>query len=897
VALFHMTAQVIGRSAGRSAVAAAAYRAGARLRDDRLGREHDFTGKAGVVHSAVLLPAAAPDELADRATLWNAVEAGERRKDAQLAREIEFALPEELSDAENIELARAYVQERFVERGMVADLNVHKNSGPGGEARPHAHIMLTMRAVGPGGFGRKERAWNDALDYVDARAALAVAINQRLAARGLAARVDHRSYAQRGIALEPQTKVGAAARRAGLEGVASSRAEDHRAIARRNGARIAARPAVALDLLTEHHSTFTRRDLARLAATHSDGAEQFRLVMARVEASPELVRLGADGRGEERLTTRAMLAVERRMEADAAGLAASRAHGIGGRDPVAALAALLPGRDPGAAAGLTAEQRDALRHVTRPDGLALVVGYAGTGKSAMLGAAREMWERAGYKVRGAALSGIAAEGLRGGSGIESRTLASLDHAWSRGRDGLASRDVLVVDEAGMVGSRQLGGVLARARAAGAKVVLVGDPEQLQAIRAGGAFRALEARHGAARLGQVRRQREAWQRAATVELATDRTPEALARYEAAGMVHAAATRADARARLVEMWDHDRREAPERSRVILAHTREDVRALNALARARLREAGALGAEREVAAEPGARALAAGDRLMFLRNERGLGVRNGTLGTVERVEGRGRGAKLAVRLDDAGDAGRRSLTFAVRDYPHVDHGYAATVHKAQGVTVDRSYVLATPQMDRHTAYVALTRHRVGTELAYARADFRDPDRLSAALSRERRKDTTLDYVASPPRRKPTMPDRATAPPSAAQPPARPVAASPALFGRPAEEANRLAAIRDQARRDATDRALPRLTGTDRVSSEGRHGGAAPAEAGRLAAVREQARRDAAERAARAAALPAWDEERARQYAEGARRSHASRSARADRERAAERGRERGRGLDPGR
>jgi ATP-dependent exoDNAse (exonuclease V) alpha subunit len=149
VALFHMTAQVIGRSAGRSAVAAAAYRAGARLRDDRLGREHDFTGKAGVVHSAVLLPAAAPDELADRATLWNAVEAGERRKDAQLAREIEFALPEELSDAENIELARAYVQERFVERGMVADLNVHKNSGPGGEARPHAHIMLTMRAVGP----------------------------------------------------------------------------------------------------------------------------------------------------------------------------------------------------------------------------------------------------------------------------------------------------------------------------------------------------------------------------------------------------------------------------------------------------------------------------------------------------------------------------------------------------------------------------------------------------------------------------------------------------------------------------------------------------------------------------------------------------------------------------
>ena len=181
------------------------------------------------------------------------------------------------------------------------------------------------------------------------------------------------------------------------------------------------------------------------------------------------------------------------------------------------------------------EQRAAYQHVTSGSDLALVVGYAGTGKSAMLGVTRAAWEAEGYTVRGAALSGIAAEGLEGGSGIASRTLAGLEFAWKDGRDQLTSRDVLVVDEAGLVGSRQMARVLSAAEAAGAKVVLVGDAEQLQAIEAGAAFRALAERHGAAEISEVRRQRTEWQRSATRELATARTEGALDRYEAAGMV--------------------------------------------------------------------------------------------------------------------------------------------------------------------------------------------------------------------------------------------------------------------------------------------------------------------------------------------------------------------------
>jgi len=401
------------------------------------------------------------------------------------------------------------------------------------------------------------------------------------------------------------------------------------------------------------------------------------------------------------------------------------------------------------------------------------VGYAGTGKSAMLGVARGAWEAAGLRVQGAALSGIAAEGLEAGSGMPSRTLASLEWAWKEGREQLGPRDVLVVDEAGMVGSRQMERVLSQARSAGAKVVLVGDPEQLQAIEAGAAFRALAERHGAVAISEIRRQREEWQRQATRSLATGGAvgvAAALGRYGVAGMVQGHDTREAARVALVDGWAAERAASPEQSRVILAPTRADVAELNRLARERLRAGGELGPERVVQTEQGQRALAAGDRVMFLRNERGLGgeaeaprgsarhrgvaVKNGTLGTVEAVAADG--DRLRVRLDGPEGAkmggakagGAKSgqvASFSLRDYGHLDHGYAATIHKAQGVTVDRAHVLAGASMDRHATYVGLTRHRDGVALHYGRDEFADAVALGRGLGRERSKDTTLDYGAA--------------------------------------------------------------------------------------------------------------------------------------------------------
>ncbi len=728
MAIYHFSAKVISRAKGSSAVAAAAYRSASRLHDERLDRAHDFSAKAGVVHSEVMLPEGAPERWRDRETLWNEVETREVRKDAQLAREVEFALPRELSQRDGVELARSFVQREFVGKGMVADLNVHSDVGADGEAKPHAHVMLALRSAGPEGFGGKVRDWNATDQLIAWREAWADHANRRLAELGIDARIDPRALKDQGIDLEPQNKIGASGARREIHGEAAERAEDHRAIARRNGERILAEPEVALSAITHQQATFTEHDLARFVHRHTDGKAQFDAALAKVRTSDEIVRLGRDGRGRERFTSREMLRVERGLERDADTLAERPGHRVTERDKDAALA-----RSSAAGLDLSTAQRDALDHVTRRGDLALLVGYAGTGKSALLGVAREAWEAQGYHVRGAALSGMAAESLEGGSGIPSRTLASLEHAWARDRETLGSRDVLVVDEAGLVGSRQLARVMAHAQAAGAKVVMVGDAEQLQAIEAGAAFRALAERHGAYELTEVRRQRDDWQRDAIRQLATGRTVQALAAYAAAGVVHGHEDAAAAREAVVAGWWAAKQAAPETSQVMLAYTRDDVTALNGLARERMQAAGALGPDQRVETARGARLFAEGERVVFLRNERELGVKNGTLGTVEQLGD----TRMGVRLDD----GRR-VAFDHKAYTDLDHGYATTIHKSQGVTVDQAHVLAGGYMDRHATYVALSRHRQSVALHYDRQTFADQAELGRALSRERAKDSTLDY-----------------------------------------------------------------------------------------------------------------------------------------------------------
>lgn len=208
MAIYRCEFKIISRGSGHRACAAAAYRAGEKIMDERYGAAHDYTRKTGVTASFILAPENAPDWMSNRAELWNAVEAVERRKDAQLCREVLLSLPHELTDDQREALVRQFVRDHFVSRGMVADVNIHTHSPSGDERNDHAHILLTTRTLTASSFGPKDRSWNSR-DFVhDTRKAWAEAQNRTFERLGLDLRVDHRSLADQGIDREPEPKLG-----------------------------------------------------------------------------------------------------------------------------------------------------------------------------------------------------------------------------------------------------------------------------------------------------------------------------------------------------------------------------------------------------------------------------------------------------------------------------------------------------------------------------------------------------------------------------------------------------------------------------------------------------------------------------------------------------------------
>ncbi|RZN15652.1 Ti-type conjugative transfer relaxase TraA [Bradyrhizobium sp. Leo121] len=764
MAITHFTPQLIGRGDGRSAVLAAAYRHCAKMEFGAEGRTVDYSNKRGMIHEEVLVPADAPAWLrtmiADRSVagaseaFWNKVEAFEKRADAQFAKEFIIALPVELTSEQNITLMRQFVIEQVLSRGQVADWVYHDEPG-----NPHVHLMTTLRPLTETGFGPKRvaaigddgqplrlksgkiayRLWaGDKQEFLEQRNGWLDLQNQHLALNGHEIRVDGRSYAERGIDVVPTTHIGVAAkaiqRRAEREGrdpnlerlrvFDENRAETLKRIQRR--------PEIVLDMISREKSVFDERDVGKLLHRYVDDAGTFQHLMARVLQSPDALRLEGESidfatgaRAPAKYTTRELIRLEAEMARRAVHLSGSTAFAV--KAPVIAAVSARH-------ANLSAEQRSAIEQLASGERIAAVVGRAGAGKTTMMRAAREVWEAAGYRVVGGALAGKAAEGLEKDAGIESRTLASWELRWKSGRDGLDDRTVFVLDEAGMVASRQMALFVETASKAGAKLVLVGDPEQLQPIEAGAAFRAIVERIGYAELETIYRQRQQWMRDASLDLARGRTVQALSAYGHHGRLFGPELKAQAIDNLIADWNRDY--DPSKSTLILAHLRRDVRALNEMARAKLVERGLVEEGHAFRTEDGERRFAPGDQIVFLKNEGLLGVKNGMIGKVVEAEP----ARLVAEIGEG--EGRRRVEVDQRFYRNIDHGYATTVHKAQGATVDRVKVLATLSLDKHLTYVALTRHREDVALYYGRRSFQKAGGLIPILSQRRAKETTLDY-----------------------------------------------------------------------------------------------------------------------------------------------------------
>lgn len=469
-------------------------------------------------------------------------------------------------------------------------------------------------------------------------------------------------------------------------------------------------PALILDHISRTKAEFKRTDVMRALAERFEDPFALQNATKAAMASSNLVQLSSDGAPV--FTTRDYQSTEARLDRIAQKMSKARGFGVAASLIEAAIRAQNRRMQRAFSGALSDEQQRAIKHVLSGTQLASVVGLAGAGKSTMLATAMEAWTKQGVKVHGAALAGKAADGLETASGIKSRTLASLELAWENGYEPIGKGEVLVVDEAGMIGTRQMARITQKMDEIGAKLVLVGDPDQLQPIEAGTPFRRLVETLGAARLTEIHRQREGWQKQASRDLAAGQIDKAVSAYSENSAVSSFGDRDQTIEAIAETYAMDAKANASASRLAFAHRRRDVHALNQAIRASLRDPESVQPEALLSTTTGPRAFAARDRIVFSRNDRDLGVKNGMLGTVTSV----RQGKMTVDLD--GDPPQK-LTFDPGEYRDIDHGYAVTIHKSQGATVDRAYVLASRSMDKHLAYVAMTRHRDSLRLFVSQDD----------------------------------------------------------------------------------------------------------------------------------------------------------------------------------
>jgi TrwC relaxase/AAA domain/UvrD-like helicase C-terminal domain len=469
---------------------------------------------------------------------------------------------------------------------------------------------------------------------------------------------------------------------------------------------------VAASGLTARRSAFTRREVAQAwcrALPDGGPVGVVETLADRLLGHPDVVPLdpavpaiAAAARNARRYSTAELLAVEAELLSRAlSGRHADLAR-VGDHELAAGLAAH---------AILSAEQAAMVRRLTTSGaGVEVVVGKAGSGKTTALAAAAAAWRAAGIEVTGAAVAARAAVALTDGAGIPAVTIARvLSHRGNPTR-GLPAGGVLVVDEAGMLGTRALGRLLAAAEQTRTKVVLVGDHHQLPELEAGGAFRALAKQLDAVALTENRRQDAVWERAALDELRAGDVGSAVDAYRQAGRIHVADTAEQARRQLVDAWwqaaatRHGRLDPDV---VMLALRRADVHELNLRARALLADHGGLTGPEIVVpvGDYGLRSFAAGDQVIARRNRYPLGLINGARGVVTAVSPekgtvlvRFAGGEVAVSGDYLDDGG-------------LDHGYALTVHQAQGLTADQAFAVAGDELYREAGYVAMSRARHGT------------------------------------------------------------------------------------------------------------------------------------------------------------------------------------------
>lgn len=732
MAIFHMAVRPIRRAQGRSAVAAAAYRAGQKLYDARYGRVRNFSAKTGVIHSEILLPAGAPERFADRETLWNAVEAAALQRNSRLAEEIEFAIPAEISQADAIELARRFALARFVASGLVCDLNLHAHGSDEERHTPHAHLLVATREVSPLGFGRVSGEIHGLQVTRQFRQALACETNALLAGFDLDVRIDHRSHAALGVRLVPQDWIGPTSRRAVEAGRRGYRLEEHQEIAATNAGRILAHPEIALDALMVQHTTFSMADLDQLLARHAREPGLRARVKSAVLSSPDLVSLGLDAAGLERMTSRRTVDLERDLEA----LVRTRAQGLGcapgvpgspGEGAPSFSIELAVEQAAGPQAGAAARDLPGTRA-----GAMASHGWGGLLSEGVLGRL-QTWRAEGRSVRGLSVSEGARRALAAQTGAAAWTLVGLQNDLTYGFTRLEPGEILCVVEPWALHVRELDWIVRTAITADAHLFLVTPSQMLRGLEAGGALRRLASIWLTP--AQLHLDEPAALEGSGLLLAhldamagagqETRLARALGRFAAScGQDEHGACEA-----LLAVWARGPGPGPGalalKDQLILASDPAQVQRLDALARERALAAGLLGeVAAVVATSRGLLELRAGERVFFGATDRWTKVRSGELGSVEGRHGR----FISVRMDDG-----RTLSVDPAYCQGLAHGYGIHVHHALRAQASSVFVVPDAGFGREDLAVVLSRGQTRTVLGFG-PQVPDAEALARLLVRDR-------------------------------------------------------------------------------------------------------------------------------------------------------------------
>lgn len=512
--------------------------------------------------------------------------------------------------------------------------------------------------------------------------------------------------------------------------------------------------------LTEKVAVFRLQDLYQFIAEELQcsclPAIEIQHFATSVLKDDELIPLGTDEKHSQLFTTRQILRLEEELIEISDALFARRKLRL--TEATIQLAITL--KEESCGYTLSQEQRVALMDVCCNGDLGILQGSAGAGKSSAMEVLRHAYESSGHRVIGATIAKRAADNLHNESGITSFTVAKLLTDFERGRNHFSTADVLVIDEAGQIGTRQLHKLLHIAAEDNVKIILVGEDKQLDAIEHGGCLRYLSRRFNCSRIETIKRQRESWAREAVMQLRDGNSAVALEAFRQRGLLHFCSDAHETKSSMVQAWNQYRLANPEKSHLLLAQKWVDVNLLSEQVRTILQAEGSVSlnemeVECIVSEHRCKYKFAAGDRIKFCKNDYRLQVFNGTFGTIKYISAKEGDINFGVNLDDG-----RYITFCDSDYQDEDGrlplalGYALTVYASQGTTIDGDvFVYWTSGMDKANSYVAGSRHKDNCHWFFNRQEL-DPEinstetqdyitSISKIISYDRRKYMAKEYI----------------------------------------------------------------------------------------------------------------------------------------------------------